>query len=52
MFARQRFIQARIYGDFISQINAALAATATAGGDANPSQYAVKTADLSGFTAY
>jgi hypothetical protein len=40
------------YGDFISQINAALVATATASGDANPSQYAVKTADLSGFTAY
>jgi hypothetical protein len=40
------------YGDFISQINAALVATATAGGDANPSQYAVQTADLSGFNFY
>jgi len=36
----------------LSQINAALVATATAGGDANPSQYAVQTADLSGFNFY
>jgi hypothetical protein len=42
----------REYGDKIADINAALVETATAGGDADPSSYAVQTVDLSGFAAY